>query len=175
MKNPVLLCTLFVFSLFATSCKKDEKKESSKPSPSVLIEFGHSYQSYHSRNFPDQNQVPLDSFRNSVALYITVTESNVASLNGFTTDSGIIRFNAYTDKDEELFQEENVGDRMFFSSNFGSSIEFGAAYGIPFKITDQAVKGNDTLEISGSGDRLRIGYQSVYTGLQGADSIDMIP
>jgi hypothetical protein len=56
----------------------------------------------------------------------------------------------------------------------GNNFSFGGDLYVPFKLSNIAVKGNDTLEISSNGDLIKAFYQSKYSGLNCRDSIEIL-
>lgn len=163
-----------VFSITLFACKKEKDEPTPPPTPKLEIQFGYS-SSFGFMKWVNQTEIAMDSIKAHEEIGISLAEKNLASLNGYTTDSGVIEFTAKTNNDEEVFNSEELSSRSAYSfSGFGTS-EFGGELFLPYKFSNTAVKGNDTLEISNSMDELKIIYKSKYTTLSGRDSIRLIP
>ena len=174
MKHITLIALLLLTGLQA--CKKEEETVAAKPVPEVIIRFGYPNPGavFGMMAFSNQNEIPVDSVAAHELFGISIDEIKLSSLYGFTTDSGIFEFDALSDKDEERFLNLNHNRSAYSSSGFGSK-EFGGEIYVPYRISNTAVKGNDTLEISNLGDMVKIYYQSKYTGLNQRDSIRIKP
>lgn len=172
------LLTLILITLFIglPSCKKEEDHIADYPTPQVMIQFGYSDpgQAFGLKAYANQDEIPVDSVAAHDLFGISIREYNLSSMNGFTADSGIFEFDAFTGKDQERFLNLNHNRSAYSSSGFGTK-EFGGEIYVPYKISNLAVKGNDTLEISNLGDMVKIYYQSKYTGLSQRDSIQITP
>lgn len=173
MKTKIILLTVFSLSLFA--CKKEKDDPTPAPTPTLQILFGYTPSFSGLTPWSNQTEISFDSIKAHDYVGISITEGNLASLNGFTSDSGVIEFSAKTNNDEELFSSKNVNVKSQFSADIFGYREFGGEYFVPYKFTNTAVKGNDTLEISTSMDMLKIIYKSKYTSQSGGDSIRLIP
>ncbi len=174
MKFTILPMTAIL--LFAFACKKEEKKEDPKPTPFVNINFGYNPNFSGITLWKNQTAIQVDSITAHDYFGVSIAETNVSSLYGFTVDSGVIAFEARTGADVEVFNtRENVAVKTTYSYDLFGAKEFGAESFLPYKISSVAVKGNDTIEINGSGDKVRIHYQSLYSGLIGKDSITVTP
>lgn len=174
MKQISVYAVLLLIGISA--CKKEEKKEVQKPTPELQITFGYGMSFSGMTPWVNQNTILVDSVKKYDHFGISIVETNLGSYHGFTMDSGIIEFNARTKNDEELFNfDKNIDIRSMHTMDAFGLYEFGAEALLPYKITETAVKGNDTLEISNLGDAIRVNYSSRYTGLIGADSISINP
>lgn len=172
MKTKIILLAIFSLTLFA--CKKEKDEPSPRPTPKLEILFGYSA-SFDFMKWVNQTEISMDSIKAFDDIGISIAEKNLASFNGYTTDSGVTEFTAKTNNDEEVFNSEEMSRRSAYAfTGFGSN-EFGGELFLPYKFSNTAIKGNDTLEISNSMDELKIIYKSKYTTLSGRDSIRLIP
>lgn len=170
---PILLITLFIG---LQACKKEKETVAAKPVPEVIIRFGYPSTTsvFGMTAYRNQEVISVDSVAAHELFGIAIDEIKLSSLYGFTSDSGIFEFDAFTGKDQERFLNLNHNRSAYSSSGFGTK-EFGGEIYVPYKISNLAVKGNDTLEISNLGDVVQIYYQSKYTGLSQRDSIQITP
>ncbi len=174
MKHISIYAVLLFLSISA--CKKEEKKEIQKPIPEVLIEFGYDQALFGVTNWVNQNAITIDSVTKYDLFGVSITETNLSSYHGFTMDSGIVEFELKTNNDREFFNPyDNIDSKGKHTSDGFGIYEFGASAFLPYKISQTAIKGNDTIEISNLGDAVRIYYNSRYTGLNASDSITINP
>jgi hypothetical protein len=157
------------------ACKKEKEPESTKPVPYTEVLFGKTI-NYNFIKFADQENLPYDSIPADGMLGLSVAEINHSGYYGFTSDSGEIKVAVLTAKDAEFFSNQgNASAAMTYTSRFNNKYSFGSEMPIVCKISSSAVHGNDTLEISPGGDKIRINYISKYTNLFASDSIKVVP
>lgn len=171
---PLSTLTLFV-CIALVSCKRDNDNDVIRPNAFAEIHFAYEKPGILDR-FSNQTNLKIDSLKTLVNFGFVVDEKYHYNFCGFTTDSGIIEFNVTTQIDQEVFNNrKGISSHGTWRSMTGNNFSFGGDVYIPFKLSNSAVKGNDTLEISTNGDWIKAYYLSKYSNLSASDSIQIIP
>ncbi len=171
----VQLSSLFLIVIMGlTACEPIVEKDDFRPSPMAEINFAYEKPGLIDR-FKNQSQLIMDSLTTLTYFGFAVDERYHSSYCGFTTDSGVIEFEVKTNLDQETFNNrKGISSHGTWRSMTGNNFSFGGDLYVPFKLSNIAVKGNDTLEISSNGDLIKAFYQSKYSGLNCRDSIEIL-
>lgn len=175
MKALKLSCLMLFVCIGLMSCKKSTDNEIVRPAAYAELDFAYEKPGFLDR-FSNQKSLKADSLNTLTNFGFAVDEKYHFNYCGFTTDSGVIEFNVSTQNDQEVFNNrKGISNFGTWRSMTGNNFSFGGDVYIPFKLSNSAIKGNDTLEISSNGDWIKAHYTSKYSNLTAADSIQIIP
>ena len=175
MKTLKLSLLTFLVCSGLMSCKKTIDNEFVRPDAYAELDFAYEKPGILDR-FANQKRIMIDSLNTLINFGFTIEENYHFNYCGFTSDSGVIEFNVNTQNDQEVFNNrKGISNFGTWRSMTGNNFSFGGDVYIPFKLSNSAIKGNDTLEISSNGDWIKAHYTSKYSNLTAADSIQIIP
>lgn len=173
MKATQLSIIIACLSIGLSACKPTIDVDEVPPNPIAEVHFAYEAPGI----FSDLGKAPLpiDTLKTFIHFGFVVNEDYLSNYYGFTTDSGVVEFNVSSINDQEVFNNRRgISNQGTWRSNFGSRYSFGGEVYVPFKISNIAIKGNDTLEIANTGDMIKASYSSKYTQLSSRDSIQIV-
>ncbi|MBR9860579.1 hypothetical protein GYB22_07470 [bacterium] len=171
----LLLATLALLS--ACKDKEDDDKDDPKPEreKAVIIEFGYTHpDSFNMTAFLNQDEIFIDSLLNLEQITIELAEENI-EITEDIEDGFAMSYQLKTDNDTEYFtMYDNVPTPSSGYTQFGSYSYVYCETSPYIKITDKAIPGNDTLEISDKNDWIILNYTSEISTQSASDSIRIL-
>jgi len=166
---------LFILiSILFTNCKKDNSLQSQ--SVKIIVGTKDAYQAFEP--FENQDTVSYKEIPYSNVLGIKVEENNIYSFYKYSSNGAtVFKFDIASKNDKETFisgknsylwesgRENGVQNKNYYV--------FGVV-SIPFKIKNSGTLHNDTLEINGEADEIRITYSSLQGGLLYEHSVTIL-
>lgn len=168
---------MFAALLILSSCKEKEEDPDdtpkNTPQPKVEIRWGY-YENFLPYYYADQETLYQDSLSLYGNICFSIADLNLNVNEPFDSDSVYHEFGLSSNADQEFFSTK-TNAAMYSKSviEFGKYRDVSTECYIPIKISNTAVSGNDTLEVSSGTDRLILDYMSTFSVLEATSSVDV--
>lgn len=172
-----LTISILLFITLFTSCKEKEEEPDdtpkNTPQPKVEIQWGY-YENFAPYYYTDQETLLVDSIELFGNLCFAISDLNLNANDPFDSDSVYHEFGLSSQMDQEFYSTKSNAS-MYSKSviEFGKYRDVSTECYIPIKISNTAVSGNDTLEISSVSDKLTLMYSSTFSSLEATSAVDV--